>query len=141
MLLEELQIFFLKGSRAMVFLLVTDVRPDRFDIRLAHAERAITLLPRKLRSSQFLVNPPGGVSFQAAHHVGHGVGGFQSDQKMDVIGDASNVERGSTDATNDATEVCMDARTNIGVDRWKPFFGAENEVVMKAGMRGGHRTP
>src|SRR5258705_124044 len=68
--LQKLQILLPKGPRPVVFLLSLNVLANRLDLRVAHGENTVSVLPRKPAHPAGLVNPFGGFPFHIPHHLG-----------------------------------------------------------------------
>lgn len=68
---QELAEFVLKGNRAVMLLLIGQVRLYLSDVRLADSECAVSVLPLKFSKPQFVVNPSGRICFDESYRVGN----------------------------------------------------------------------
>lgn len=85
--LEEFMKLLIKRASAMMFALIADVINHRLTLGSANGKRAIARLPREAALG-FGVGPFGGVSLDAAHHVGNGNCVGHPREDVDVVGHA-----------------------------------------------------
>ena len=57
---------------------------------------------------------------------------LQSDDEMNMVGGAADLERYTSETPNDAAEVRVNARANRVDERRHAFFRTEDQVVVKA---------
>ncbi len=63
----------------------------------------------------------------------------KTDEKMDVISDASGGSRFAPQPSNRATEIFVENPAPAGVDKGFAVLGAEDEVIMEREVSGAHR--
>ena len=132
--LEKRHKFLLKRNLAMMFFLIGDVMFNFRQARMAHAERAISDLPReRFLVRKILVNPAGGIRLQLAHQIGQRMFGRQRRKNVDVIRRSVDDERFAIVRADDAAEIGEKARFQIRVEQWPPVFRAENDVRQQVG--------
>ena len=136
MVLQQPAELILERLSFVMLLLIGDVRLDRVASRMAHGERAIAGLPRELvRARKCVVHPMRRAGFQSANEVGERRLLAKRDQQVDVILDAADLNGNAAMTNNDSPKVFPEPRSDLGGDDWGPVFGAEDNVVMEAGVR------
>jgi hypothetical protein len=122
-----------------MFILSLDVIPNLLNLRLTDRKDAVTFLPRKrAQRGKHLVYPSRRVCLQVTHQRGEGFVGSPTEQDVHMVTNPANLQNFSTFAANDATEIVVDARSNV---RGKPrltVFRAENEMEFQIVKRAGH---
>ena len=121
-------------------LLITDVALDSFPRARADGERAVAFLPLKDGKLKFFVNPLRGFAFQHPHEVGQTVGWFQSDEAVNVIRNPTDGQRRAFQSFDATTEPFVEARFPRSFDEVSAILDGPDEVIMKAGVGGGHGT-
>lgn len=122
----------------MVVLLSCDIITHCPELCGTHSEGSIALLPGEGSKPDFFVNPPGGYRFDLAQDVRKLMGGFQTDEKMHVIGHSSNFLRNAFELIDHPAKKSVEAGTPYGGYCADPVFGAENKMVMQCEVRRGH---
>ena len=115
----------------MVLLLSCDIITHCPELCGTHGECSIALLPGEGLKPDFFVNPPGGYRFDLAQDVRKPMGGFQTDEKMHVIGHSANFLRDAFELIDHPAKKSVEAGTPYGGYCADPVFGAENKMVMQ----------
>src|SRR5713101_2352825 len=115
-----------------MFFLIGDVLLNRRPRGSANRKRRVAFLPGKCSQPDLLMDPNRGCLFQFAQDVGQAVAGFQTDEKMDMIGYATDPLWEPSEPGKRASQVLVQPRTPLRGDDGFPVFGAEDQVVMKA---------
>ncbi len=100
---EQVPILIDEWPYAVVCFLGSDVPPEAFDVRWADRKGCIAILPVESRDP--LPDPSGRTLLDRSEHVRDRVSRFEGGEQMDVICDASDVERHTTDLTDAPTQV------------------------------------
>jgi hypothetical protein len=117
-------------------LLISDVLNDGWDIGTAHAERAITLLPRE--SVAFPVCPSRRIRFDGENPFGHGQTGRNLDEEMNVVLSAAYGMNEDLDFLANACHLSPEARLKFWGDGLVAIFGAEDDMEHILGVCVGH---
>ena len=120
----------------MVLRLVRDVMPHAINVRRAHAERAVSLLPgeQRLRFAQ----PAAGIAFQCPHCVQQLHVNRQHEEDVDVVIRAAHGENVNSVIARNRGEIIPEPRLQIGTDELRAFLRAEHKVKHGADVRVGH---
>ena len=103
--LQEGHKFFLKTAPPVVFWLFGNIGDDRIQLRDAHAEGSILLLPGKEPLFwEGLMNPFGRTALDKLHRLGNRHGCGQRQQEMNMISDSANHQGSHFVLTRDATQ-------------------------------------
>ena len=116
----------------VVLPLILDVGDHVLELRLAHSEGSVTILPCKTgERGELGVNPGGRTAFDQLRGFGgcHCCGSAQ--QNMDVIIDAADFKRLHPVLACDSSQKCPDSLLDIRSDPEFSKFCAENDVVMQ----------
>jgi len=134
-LLQKLQIFVLKRSYPMMFLLTGNAMLHRFALRGTDGKSPVTLLPGKSGQANLLMHPARGGAFDFTQHIRQTVGGTQSGKDMDMILHSSNDFRNDFQRGKNASDVGVKTGTPSRCDESLVIFGAKNQVIIKTEMR------
>lgn len=88
----------------MVLILSDDIIADGPKLSGAHRESPIALLPAEGFEPDFFVNPSRGHRFYLPQDIGKPVGGFQSDEKMNVVRNSTNFLRDTPELIDHAAK-------------------------------------
>lgn len=141
MLLQQLEILILKGSRPVMFALMLDVTDHGGNIGFADREGTVPILPpRQVQIWKLRVNPFGGIAFQKFGDVTRSMGGWSQQAGVDVIFNATCLKSGHLVPASYATDVGPDAIFNVRFDGLHSILRAEDEVVKQSGVGVRHRS-
>jgi len=120
----------------MVLRLVRDVMPHAINVRRAHAERAVSLLPgeQRLRFAQ----PAAGIAFQCPHRVQQLHVNGQDEEHVHVVVRAAHGENVNSVIARNCGEVIPQPRLQIGTDQLRAFLRAEHKVKYGADVGVSH---
>ena len=121
----------------MVFLLIGNVCADGGPRRSADGEGGISFLPVEAGAFR-LPDPVRRGFFQLPHEVGEASGRFQGDEKVNVIRHAADSLGVCVQAIDDAAKIGVEFVPPFLVEDGFAVFRREDEMVMQAGMGGGH---
>lgn len=116
--------------------LVLNVAHDGRDIRGAHAEGRVALLPCEWKA--FLVCPSGGIRFDGVDGFGERQSGQDFDEEMNVIVHATDGVDENFVVLADAGRVGPEARLKIFRDEFGAVFGVEDNMDGVLGVRVRH---
>lgn len=134
--------FILVRHLPMVLLLGGNVATDIILRRVADREGTVAGLPGEgVSLGEGVVNPPGGGRLQLAEEIGKCRLLAESDEQVNMIGGAADLERDSAFTADDSAEVFPQTLADVRGDEGSAMFGAEDEVVMEAGVGLGHWAP
>jgi len=137
-LCQKAQIFLSKRASAMMRFLILNVTPDGGNVRNTYGENAISILPAKTGVANGVMHPFGGFAFHITHDLGDQMRGFEADQHVDMIGDASDFRGNSASVTNQAAHEGVEPFTPAWSDERNAVFGSENKVVIQSVVCGRH---
>src|SRR5208283_6097284 len=98
-LLQQRQELLLEAPLRMMLRLAIDVIHHCLALRLAHAEGAISLLPRKTRR---FIQPSRGISFELLHRLRQRDGRRQRDEEVEMIGSSASSEQQNVSLARDS---------------------------------------
>jgi len=84
------------------------------------------------------MNPAGGRRLYISHHSCETTGSLEASQEVNVIAGSSDAFRDSAQTAKNSTQVAMKSFSPGFGYQSAPFFGAENQMVMKAEVSGCH---
>jgi hypothetical protein len=85
------------------------------------------------------IKPLGRLRFDDFHHRGDGRFRFQSQDKMDVIGNATDLQKITTLAAHDAADVGIEVLADWRRDDRLAILRTEHNVIEQVGQGAGHR--
>jgi hypothetical protein len=139
MLSQEDFEFLEKRDAPVMFFLPLDVLPHLRNLRFAHGEGAISLLPRETRRfPKGSRNPTGRVRLQFTDQFRDRLVLSQFCQDVNVIGGAIYDQRDSAFAANRPTEVLVNSRANRRRHPRLTVLGGKHDVIQKIAMGGTH---
>jgi hypothetical protein len=103
-----------------------DVSHDCRNVRLTHAERAITLLPRE--PMYLLLEPSGGIGLHSQHSLGKSHRRRNLEKKVDMVFHSANRVHKDFLVFADPRNIGPEALFHIARNRLAPLFCAENNV-------------
>ncbi len=124
--------FILKRMLGVMFRLMFDVIPYSLNIRRAHAEGSVPVLPRKIES--VFAQPSRGVRFEYLHRFGQRHGGGQGNQHVSVICRASGTENRNVVSLPNSDEIANEIFAKIIGDRVAAFFCTKDAMDENVGI-------
>jgi hypothetical protein len=124
---KHLDQFFTERFPLVVLLLMSDVLLDGLPSGRANRKCRVAFLSGKRWQANLLMNPDRRDFFQFAHDVGQAMGGPQTDEKMDMIGNATDSLREPTQPGNRAAQILMQTRTPLHGDSGFAVFCPEHQ--------------
>jgi hypothetical protein len=115
--------FLVEGAFRVMFPLSCDIRPDYLDLRRAHGENAITLLPLETCSE-----PPRCVGFDLLHQFGYAEACRYRNEEMEVVSRAVRSNQFEPEIPSDATDEWADLVGLLFGDTGLSFVGCEDDV-------------
>ena len=121
----------------MVLLLIGDVGADGGPCGGADGEGGVSFLPVEAGAFRF-PDPVRRGFFQLPHEVGEAGGRFQGDEKMNMILHTADSFGMRVQSIGDASEIGMEFVPPFPGQNGFAVFRREDEMIMQAGMGGGH---
>src|SRR5262245_48604436 len=129
---EECLVFLRECLRAVVFRLPTNVIADSPELRLAHGESSVSVLPCELgQIREALFDPMRRATFDELRRFGQSHTGGNRNKNVDMIGHTANFERLYSVLAGDAAEIRPEPFTHSFYQPWLPVFRAEYQVVIQ----------
>ena len=119
--------------------LIGHIVDDGVGIRLADGERSVTGLPMETGECRaFGFQPFRRTGFHRLDDLGDGARSRNAEEKMHMIGDATNAQRRAVDIVERAREVGMQFRADFRRDHRFTVSRTEDQVDQDAGKGLGH---
>ncbi len=122
----------------MMFFLRCDVSLHRLTRWHANGERGIAFLPSEGLQANLFMYPNRRGFFQFAHNVRQTMGGFQSDQKVNVISHTANALRESAVTGDGTAQIFVQASTPFRRNDDFAFLRCKDQMVVQAQICGSH---
>ncbi len=122
----------------MMFFLRCDVSLHSLTRWRANGERGIVFLPGKRMQANLFMYPNRRGFFQFAHNVRQTMGGFQSDQKVNMVGHTANALRKSAETGDGTAQIFVQASTPFRRNDGFAFLRCEDQMVVQALICGSH---
>jgi hypothetical protein len=131
MFLQQRHEFLLECHLSMMFRLAFDVLNDGFHPRLAHAKRAILLLPRKLTVfGKCFMHPFGRAALNQLQSLGDGHRGWQRKQDVNMVFHAADFNGFHLVLARNAAQKRPESLGECRSDEGTTFFGAEDAMMV-----------
>lgn len=107
----------------MMLFLPGDVIADGFKGGWADTESSVSFLPMEIAEREGFRDPDGGGFFQLADEIGQTVGGFEIEQKMDMISNSANSLKKASEFPDGPSHVFMESRPPFRAKKGLAMFG------------------
>jgi hypothetical protein len=138
-LFQELSVLVLKSARPMVLALVRDILDDLGQLRPAHRECPVAVLPTEMSQvRKCVMNPFARPALEQLQGLADCKSRRDADDKVNMIFDAADLQGLHVIPAGDAAKIFPDALFDILANPAFAVFGAENQVVVQARVGVGH---
>jgi len=120
---QHLKIFLLKCLLPMVPLLIQEVTLHSFDLGRTDRDTKITGLPLELLSVHDVMNPGRLVRLDVPKNIVQPMSRTQTNEKMNMVFDASYGQRHTLDSLNNTAEIGMKVCTPVFSNDWQAVLG------------------
>jgi len=128
---KERLVFLRERLRAVVFRLSPDVIPNSIELRLAHGESSVSVLPcERGQVREALFDPVRRTPFDKLNRFGQSHAGGNRNENVNVVCHSANFERLHSVLARDAAEKRPEPLANRFDEPGLTVFRAEDEVVI-----------